>query len=90
MSTYSGPLLKSLNPVFLSLRPLRIINACQEAGLNEPDILEKDGGFMVVLHKTDVEVSIFAGEEGDATGGQVGGQVEVLSTLTERQKEVFN
>lgn len=29
----------------------RIINACKEAGLPEPDKLKNDGGFMVVLYK---------------------------------------
>jgi ATP-dependent DNA helicase RecG len=30
---------------------LKIINACKEAKLPEPDILEKDGGILVILHK---------------------------------------
>lgn len=61
---------------------LRIFNACKETSLPDPDIVEKDGGFMVALPKANVEVSVTAGEEGDTTGDQI-------ENLTDRQKEVF-
>ena len=76
---------------------LKIYNSCAEHGLPEPDILEKDGGFMVALSKaikvTGKGVAIggqvggqTGGQRGGQRGGQVGGQVE---SLTERQKEVL-
>lgn len=61
---------------------LKIITSCKEAGLPEPQIIEKDGGIEVTLLKgTD------GGQVGGQIGGQVGGQVE---SLTERQKEVLS
>jgi ATP-dependent DNA helicase RecG len=54
---------------------LKIINACKEAELPEPQIIEKDGG---------IEVTIFR-------GGQTDGQTDKNdSKLTERQLEVLN
>lgn len=52
---------------------LKIISACVEAELPEPEIIEKDGG---------VQVTIYKGTNGGTIGGQVG-------NLTARQKEVF-
>jgi ATP-dependent DNA helicase RecG len=64
---------------------LRIINACKEAGLPEPDILEKDGGFMVALHKAAREEN-----QSDPIGGPIGGPMGgPMDSLTERQKEVL-
>jgi len=68
---------------------LKIYNSCREHGLPEPAILEKDGGFMVVLYKT---------KQATDTGGQVGSQVSSpigsligspIDNLTDRQKEVL-
>ena len=53
---------------------LKIINSCKDAGLPEPEIIEKEAGVMVALHKY------------EATTDQVGGQVLIL---TKRQKEVL-
>ena len=53
---------------------IKIFNACKEAELPEPEIIEIDGGVQVTLFRTAV------------VGGQVGGQVE---SLTKKQKEVF-
>jgi len=64
---------------------LRIINACKEAGLPEPDILEKDGGFMVVLYKVpkgDDDGGVIGGQDGGVIGG-------VIDSLTDRQKDVL-
>jgi ATP-dependent DNA helicase RecG len=68
---------------------LKIYKACSEHGLPEPDILEKDGGFFVALHKAG-QVTVEGGQIGGQVGGQVGGQDESqIDTLTERQKEVL-
>jgi ATP-dependent DNA helicase RecG len=68
---------------------LKIYNSCKVAELPEPEILEKDGGFMVALNKakkvTDKGGAI-GSEEGGQTGSQTGGQSD---NLTERQIEVF-
>jgi len=45
---------------------LKIINACKEAELPEPEIIEKDGGVQVTIYKV---------PNGDQDGGQDGGQV---------------
>jgi len=66
-------------------------------GLPEPDIIEKDGGFMVTLHKVtnDTVEGITINDTIEInTGGQVGGQVggqgdRKINSLTDRQKEVF-
>lgn len=59
---------------------LKIIKACKDAGLPEPDIIEMNGG---------VEVTIYSKTSDDTTGGQVGGQAAALNTLPERQQEVL-
>jgi ATP-dependent DNA helicase RecG len=56
---------------------LKIINSCKEAGLLDPEIKEMNGG---------VEVTIYLQTNEVESGGQVGGQVSIL---TKRQKEVF-
>jgi ATP-dependent DNA helicase RecG len=56
---------------------LKIISACEEAGLPEPEIVEKDGG---------VQVTIFKGTNGGPIGGQAGGQVGKLSDI---QREIL-
>jgi len=55
---------------------LKIISACAEAALPEPEIREKDGG---------VQVTIYRATIGGQVGGQIGGQIN----LTQRQDEVF-
>ena len=52
---------------------LKIYNSCKEHGLPEPDILEKDGGFMVALNKA-VQVT----DEGGAIDGAIGGAIEIF------------
>ncbi|MDP4238981.1 MAG: ATP-binding protein [Bacteroidota bacterium] len=56
---------------------LKIINACKEAGLPEPDIKEMNGG---------VEVTIFLQTIDNETSGPIGGPID---NLTDRQKEVL-
>ncbi len=60
---------------------LKIYNSCKEHGLPEPDILEKDGGFMVVLYKHKVKKQI-GGQMGDTIG-------DTIESLTDRQLEVL-
>lgn len=50
---------------------LKIINSCKEAGLPEPEIIEKDGGVSVTLFNTTDDV---------VSRGQVGGQEEKKKT----------
>ncbi len=57
---------------------LKIYNSCKEHGLPEPDILEKDGGFMVVLYKHKVKKQI-GGQIGDTIGNTIGGTIESLT-----------
>lgn len=49
---------------------LKIINACKEAELPEPEIIEKDGGVQVTIFRTAVD--------GGAIGGAIGGQVKTF------------
>lgn len=68
---------------------LKIYNSCKEHGLPEPEIIEKDGGFMVALHKADKETyegGLIGGEEGGLIGGVIGG---AMDSLTDRQKDVL-
>ena len=60
---------------------LKIISACAEAGLPEPEIIEKEGGVQVTIYRERI-----GGQAGGQVGGQAGGQV---GNLTARQKEVF-
>ena len=60
---------------------LKIINACKEAGLPEPDIKEMNGG---------VEVTIFLQTIVDETGSPIGSPIGgPIDNLTDRQKEVL-
>jgi len=71
---------------------LKIINACKEAGLPEPETKEMNGGVEVTIFLSEVPESglvddEISGQVGGQASGQVGGQV---GDLTERQLEVFN
>lgn len=57
---------------------LKIIQACSEAGLPEPPIAEKDGGFMVTLTKTAQDAIL-----GSSIGGPINGQVIQMNSLRE-------
>jgi ATP-dependent DNA helicase RecG len=68
---------------------LKIYNSCAEHGLPEPDIIEKDGGFMVTLYKAAQggdEGGVIGGEVSGVIGGAIGG---VIDSLTDRQKDVL-
>ncbi|GAB2485495.1 hypothetical protein GCM10027164_13690 [Algoriphagus taiwanensis] len=71
---------------------LKIIEACKEAGLPDPEIQEKDGGIQVTLFKQEggtmggTKSGTMGGQIGGQAGGQAGGQI---GNLTERQKAVF-
>ncbi|MCH8566912.1 MAG: putative DNA binding domain-containing protein [Balneolales bacterium] len=64
---------------------LKIINACKEAKLPDPEIIEKDGGVQVTIYKLP-DGAQAGGQAGGQVGGQVGGQA---GNLTPRQKEVY-
>lgn len=65
---------------------LKIMEACKDAMLPEPEMLEKDGGIMVTLFKSMVD----SGQDGGAIGGVMGGAIGgVIASLTERQKDVL-
>jgi ATP-dependent DNA helicase RecG len=76
---------------------LRIYNSSKEHGLPEPDIKEKDGGFIVTLFKAlqaSADGSAIGGTIGGAIGGTIGGVIDgvmggVIDDLTERQIEVL-
>jgi len=69
---------------------LKIYNSCKEHGLPEPDILEKDGGFMVALKKA-VRVTDEGGAIGSEKGGVIDGAIgSVIDSLTDRQKDVLS
>lgn len=55
---------------------LKIIETCKEAGLPEPEIIEKDGGVQVTLYKS--EGGTKGGQVGGQIGGQVGGQIDEI------------
>ena len=59
---------------------LKIIDACRDAGLPEPEIIEKDGGVQVTLFKNE------GGPIGGPIGGPMGGPINELSI---RQKEIL-
>lgn len=64
---------------------LRIFNSCAEHGLPEPDIKEKDGGFMVTLYKANHNIF-----EDEVLGGTIGGIIENNpKELTDRQLEIL-
>jgi ATP-dependent DNA helicase RecG len=56
---------------------LKIISACEESGLPEPEIIEKDGGVQVTIYRETI---------GGQVGGQIGGQV---GELNDRQREIL-
>ena len=64
---------------------LKIINACKEAGLPEPEIKEMNGGIEVTIYSHIINNAI-----GGAIGGQVGGQIEIFlaefGTIASRKK----
>ena len=62
---------------------IKIFEACEEAGLPEPEISSLDGGILVTLYKELVVNN--GGQIGGQMGGQIGGQI-----LTDRQKEVLS
>jgi ATP-dependent DNA helicase RecG len=64
---------------------LKIISACAEAGLPEPEIVEKDGGVQVTIYRATIGGQV-GGQIGGQAGGQVGGQVGELS---DRQREIL-
>ncbi|MDP2238388.1 MAG: ATP-binding protein [Bacteroidales bacterium] len=72
---------------------LKIYNSCKEHGLPEPDIMEKDGGFMVVLYKApqgDDDGGVIGGQDGGVIGSVIGGVIGgVIDSLTDRQKDVL-
>lgn len=65
---------------------LKIYNSCKEHGFPEPDILEKDGGFLVALNKTE-KITNEGGQISGQISGQIGGQIDIL---TDRQKEILD
>jgi len=75
---------------------LKIINACKEAGLPEPEIKEMNGGVEVTifLQTIDDEGGQVGGVIGGAIGGAIGGVIGgviggAIDILTDRQKEVL-
>jgi len=62
---------------------LKIYNSCKEHGLPEPDILEKDGGFMVALKKA-AQVTDEGGVIGSEKGGAIDGQDGLVDRLVDR------
>lgn len=70
---------------------LKIINSCKDAGLPEPEIMEKDGGVVVTLLKGGSIGSAIRGAKGgvidSAIGGAMGG---AMNDLTIRQKEILD
>ena len=64
---------------------LKILYACKEAQLPEPEISEKNGGVQVTIFK-----KYSSGQIGGQVGGQIGGLIsEKLRELTPRQREVL-
>jgi ATP-dependent DNA helicase RecG len=72
---------------------LKIYSSCKDHGLPEPDIKEKDGGFMVTLYKAaheSKEGGVIGGEVGGVIGSVIGGENGgVMESLTSRQKAVL-
>ncbi len=60
---------------------LKIYNSCTEHGLPEPDIIEKDGGFMVVIYKATQVI-----DEGGAIGGTIEIFLNEFGTIQSRKK----
>jgi ATP-dependent DNA helicase RecG len=70
---------------------LKILNACIEAELPEPEIIEKDGGVQVTIFKA---TSSIEAKNSGPTGGPMGGPIDnegilQAAQLTIRQVEVL-
>ena len=70
---------------------LKIISACKEAELPEPEISKKEGGVQVTIFKAILPVELIAG---GPMGGPMGGPIEKQSafhsvSLSTRQVEVL-
>jgi ATP-dependent DNA helicase RecG len=78
---------------------LKILNACKEAELPEPEIIEKDGGVQVTIFKATSSIEAkdsgpIGGPIGGPMGGPIGGPIEKQSafhsaSLSTRQVEVL-
>ena len=74
---------------------LKILNACKEAELPEPEIIEKDGGVQVTIFKATSSIEAKdSGPIGGPIGGPMGGPIEKQSafhsaSLSMRQVEVL-
>jgi ATP-dependent DNA helicase RecG len=82
---------------------LKIISACKEAELPEPEIIEKEGGVQVTIFKAILPVELIAvgpmggpigGPIGGPMGGPIGGPIEeqvafYSASLSKRQLEVL-
>jgi len=76
---------------------LKIINACKEAGLPEPDIKEMNGGvevtifFQTIVDETGSPIgSPIGSPTGSPIGSPIGGPIgSPIDNLTDRQKEVL-
>jgi ATP-dependent DNA helicase RecG len=74
---------------------LKILNACKEAELPEPEIIEKDGGVQVTIFKATSSIeSKDYNPIGGPMGGPIGGPIDsegILQTaqLTIRQEEIL-
>jgi ATP-dependent DNA helicase RecG len=74
---------------------LKILNACKEAELPEPEIIEKDGGVQVTIFKATSSIEAKdSGPIGGPMGGPIGGPIEKQSafhsaSLSMRQVEVL-
>lgn len=62
---------------------IKIINACKEAALPEPELREIDGGIQVTLFKQE----LMGGQAGGQVGGRAGYQ---MTRLTQKQSQVFD
>ena len=61
---------------------IRIVDACKDANLPEPQLLEKNGGFEVTVFKDKTTVSA-----DDKKGGQIGGQMSGQIGFSENNKD---
>jgi ATP-dependent DNA helicase RecG len=74
---------------------LKILSACKEAELPEPEIIEKEGGVQVTIFKAILPVELIAvGPMGGPMGGPIGGPIEeqvafYSASLSKRQLEVL-
>ena len=70
---------------------LKILSACKEAELPEPEIIEKEGGVQVTIFKAILPVELIAiGPMGGPIGGPIEEQAAFYSaSLSKRQLEVL-